>query len=306
MSDVQEHAARLIASFVSCCLWGILLTTFVPCISSLLFSASQKFKFKPRREIKFPVVAATTLLFLVSTCSAVLAIVDVMDAFIYYQGPGGALEFFDTRNNGWKHWFLAVEDTLQVTLGDALLIYRCFVIYDRNWRAIAVPAVSWLAMAAMSITASAREATLPGAKRLNDPSMIPVLSGTLVLTFTTSVITTYLIVRRLWRAEVQMSLRGVIQAHFLSRVAIVFFETGMIYTLSVIITLGIYLSGINLEYVASLALIHIIPITCNLLLIRVERIPRSESPADGSSGSPATMKSLSTEGKFNSKAMEEV
>ncbi|KAJ7039697.1 hypothetical protein C8F04DRAFT_1086289 [Mycena alexandri] len=141
MSDVQAHTARLIALFVSCVLYGILLTTLVPCLRSLLFSASQKFQLKPRNKIKFPILAASILMFLVSTFSAVLSMQDVIDAFIDYSGPGGALQFYDTLNNGWKHWMLAVEDTVQVILGDGLLIYRCYVLYDRNWRAITIPCI---------------------------------------------------------------------------------------------------------------------------------------------------------------------
>ncbi|KAJ7459020.1 hypothetical protein FB451DRAFT_1406185 [Mycena latifolia] len=233
MADVQAHTARLIALFVSCVLYGILLTTFVPCIRSLLFSASQKFQIKPRREIKFPILVATTLMFFVSTFSAVLSLQDVIDAFIDYHGPGGALEFYNTVNAGWKHWMLAVEDAVQVIVGDALLIYRCYVIHDRNWRAIAVPGVSWMAMAALSITVAYREATLTGAKWLNDPSicMIPILSAVLLLTFTTSVSTTYLIVRRLFTLGSHPKLCGALQPHFLARVGIIFFETGLIYTI---------------------------------------------------------------------------
>jgi hypothetical protein len=104
---------------------GILLTTFVPCIRSLLCSASQKFHLKPRDEIKLPIVAATVVLFLVSSFSAVLALQDVIDAFIDYQGPGGALEFYNTVNGGWKHWMPAVEDTIQVIIGDALIVCTC-------------------------------------------------------------------------------------------------------------------------------------------------------------------------------------
>ncbi|KAJ7691139.1 hypothetical protein B0H17DRAFT_1331188 [Mycena rosella] len=298
MADVQAHTARLIALFVSCVLYGMLLTTFVPCIRSLLFSASRKFQFKPRHEIKFPIVVATTLMFLVSTFSAVLSMQDVIDAFIDYQGPGGALEFYNIGNHGWKHWMPVVDDTIQVVLGDALLIYRCYVIYDRNWRAIALPAVSWMAMAGLSLTASYREANLHGAQRLNDATMIPILSATLLLTLTTSITTTYLIVRRLFTADAD--LRGAIQPHFLTRVGMIFFETGMIYTLTVIASLGVYLSGSNLEFVVSLAIIHIIPLTCNLLLIRVEGINRPVK------GIHMTSPSLRGEIKFNPQAAEEL
>jgi hypothetical protein len=46
----------------------------------------------------------------------------VIDGFIDYNGPGGALEFYNTVNGGWKHWMMAVEDSVQVILGDGLLV----------------------------------------------------------------------------------------------------------------------------------------------------------------------------------------
>ncbi|KAF7330218.1 hypothetical protein MVEN_02458900 [Mycena venus] len=301
MADVQAHTARLIALFVSCVLYGILLTTFVPCLRSLLFSASRKFQVKSRHEIKFPILGATVLMFLVSTFSAVLSMQDVIDAFITYNGPGGALEFYGaahTVNVGWMHWMPAVDDTIQVILGDGLLIYRCYVLYDRNLRAIAAPAVTWIGLVAMSITSSVREATLKGGESLNDPSVLPFLSATLLLTFLTSIITTYLIIHRLLTVEFRPAIRGPIRPHILTQIATIFFETGLIYTLSVIASLGVYLARSNLEYVATLAMIHIIPITCNLLLIRVGGVS-VEPPVK-------TTEVNSSEGKFNPKAADEV
>ncbi|KAJ7671498.1 hypothetical protein DFH06DRAFT_1177721 [Mycena polygramma] len=307
MVDVQAHTARLIALFVSCVLYGILLTTFVPCLRSLLFSSSHRFHVKPHHEIKYPILVATILMFLVSSFGAALAMQDVIDAFINYDGPGGALAFYggtgNTQDTGWKHWMLAVEDTAQVILGDGLLIYRCYVLHDKNWRAIALPFLSWIALVAMSILSSYHEATLPAGKRLNDPSVIPFLAATLIFTFMTSVITTYLIVRRLFWIEDQPDLRGAIRPHILTRIATISFETGLIYTLSIVASLGVYLAGSNLEYVASLAMIHIIPITCNLLLIRVEGVNGTESLAGTKS---SELESESWEVNFNPEAANEV
>ncbi|KAJ7086784.1 hypothetical protein B0H15DRAFT_986058 [Mycena belliarum] len=272
MADVQAHTARLIALFVSCVLYGMLLTTFVPCIHSLLFSASQRFRLKPCSDIKFPILIATILMFLVATFSAVISMQNIIDAFIHYSGPGGALEYYRVHNKGWKHWVVAIGDAVQVVVGDALLIYRCYVIHDRNWRSIIMPAVSWIAMAALSVMSLYRELRLQGSQRLDDRDMMPLLASTLLLTFATSLITTYLIVRRLLKAEFRPDLRGRLPPHFLVRVGKIFFETGLFYTLSVVASLVVYLSASNLSYVASLAIIHIIPLTCNLLLIRVESI----------------------------------
>ncbi|KAJ6488148.1 hypothetical protein C8R47DRAFT_509063 [Mycena vitilis] len=285
MVDVQAHTARLIGLFVSCVLYGILLTTFVPCLSSLLFSSTHRFRVKPHHEIKYPILVATILMFLVSSFGTALAMQDIIDAFINYNGPGGALAFYgdtgngNTQDAGWKHWMLAVEDTVQAILGDGLLIYRCYVLHDKNWRAIALPFTSWVALVVMSILSSYHDATLAAGKSLNDPSVIPFLAASLIFTFMTSVITTYLIVRRLFWIEDQPDLRGFIRPHILTQIATISFETGLIYTLSIVVSLGIYLAGSKLEYVASLAMIHVIPITCNLLLIRVEGVNGTESLA---------------------------
>ncbi|KAJ6488164.1 hypothetical protein C8R47DRAFT_1196312 [Mycena vitilis] len=192
MADVQAHTARLIALFVGSALYGILLTTFVPCLRSLLFSSSQTLQVKPRREIKFPILAATILMFLVSSFSAMLSMQNVIDGFINYDGPGGALEYYNTAS-GWQHWIVAIEDSVQVILGDGLLIYRCYVLYDRNWRVIALPATFWMALIATSMASSYHEAVLPEGKSLNDPSVLPFLSATLLLTFMTSILTTFLV-----------------------------------------------------------------------------------------------------------------
>ncbi|KAJ7263962.1 hypothetical protein C8J57DRAFT_1333239 [Mycena rebaudengoi] len=275
MADVPAHTARLIALFISCVLYGILLTTFVPCINSLIFAPGHGFQLKKWQQIKYPIVVATFLMFFVSTFSAVLSLDVVMDAFIRYGGPGGALEFYQSRNVGWKHWMLAVEDGIQVLIGDAFLIYRCYVLYDRNWRAIALPGVTWLGLTAVSISSIYHEAVLPAGKHLNDPSVLPFLTAGFVLTFATSVITTYLIIRRLVVIQLEPRLMGQVQPHILSKVAIIFFESGLLYTLSVVVSLGVYLTGSNIEYASSLA-----PISCNLLLIRVEGINRVKIPFD--------------------------
>ncbi|KAJ7809899.1 hypothetical protein B0H14DRAFT_3874462 [Mycena olivaceomarginata] len=304
MADVQTHTARLIALFVSCVLYGILLTTFVPCLRSLLFSASQRFQIKPRHEIKFPILAATVLMFFVSSFSAVISMQDVIDAFIDYDGPGGALEFygeFHTLNHGWTHWMPAVEDSVQVILGDALLIYRCYVLYDREWRVIALPSLAWMGLVGTSVDSSYREITLKQGESLNDATVLPILSAALLLTFAMSLMTTFLIIRKLLKIEFSPKIRGAIQPHILTRIAKIFFETGLIYSLSVVLSLAIYLAGSNLQYVVSLAMIHIIPITCNLLLIRVEGVNRTQSERE-----PQSPELDPSEAKFNPDAAEEV
>ncbi|KAJ7189531.1 hypothetical protein B0H12DRAFT_1173331, partial [Mycena haematopus] len=192
MATLQVDTTRLIAQFVSCILYGILLSTFVACLRSLLFSGQKlQWQVKSRHEIKWPILATTILMFLVSTFAAVVSMKDVIDAFIDYHGPGGALEFYSGGSDvdlGWTHWIPAVEDSVQVILGNGLLVYRCYVLYAMNWRVILLPALAWMALVAMTITSSVR--AFKAGEEVNDPSIIPFLAAAVAFTFITSVITT--------------------------------------------------------------------------------------------------------------------
>jgi len=288
MPALQENSGRLVGLFVGCVLYGFLLSTFFPCIHSLLFFPGDKFQLKLRSDIKYPVVAATILMFIISTFSAAVSLQDVLAGFIYYDGPGGSLEYYNTLK-GWSHWMLAVDDSLQVILGDGLLIYRCYALYSKSWRAIVVPAAMWVALIGFSINSSYREVILPEGKQLTDSSVLPSLTATLLLTLLTSVVTTYLIIRRLLRADRADSGNSItIKPHVLSRVATIFLETGLVYTLSVITSLIVYLWGGHLHYAAALGMIHVVPITCNLLLMRVGGINRVQPLVHVSLASPGS------------------
>ncbi|KAJ7744234.1 hypothetical protein DFH07DRAFT_963764 [Mycena maculata] len=76
MADVHADSARLITLFIGCVLYGILLTTFAPCIRSLLFSPTEN-----------------VLMFLVSSFGIVLSLQDVINIFIDYDDLEGLSSF---------------------------------------------------------------------------------------------------------------------------------------------------------------------------------------------------------------------
>ncbi|CAK5268859.1 unnamed protein product [Mycena citricolor] len=230
MAPLEPHTERLVGLFFGSVLYerrtGILLTTFCPSLASLLLKQDKRFELRPRRDIKIPILLATITMFLVSTSAAGLSIQLVIKGFVEYTGPGGPLQYFNDVS-GWENWIIALSDAIQMLVGDALLIYRCYVLHDRNWKKIVVPLVSYL-MILGSILRSCRA---------------------MVSTFITSVSTTFLIIRRLHSAKPEV---GAVPTHFLTRVAAIFFETGLIYTLALVAFLGVYLSRDNFKWAMSL------------------------------------------------------
>ncbi|KAJ7255188.1 hypothetical protein C8J57DRAFT_1721775 [Mycena rebaudengoi] len=238
-------------------------------------------------------------MFFISTFSAVMSLQDVLEAFIDYDGPGGAREFYHSQNRGWKHWVVAVEDAAQVIISDGFLIYRCYILYDMKWRAIVLPGSIWVAMSVVATFTACRKAVLLKGSSLDDPSMRPLLTATLLLTLATSSMTTYLIIRRLISIQSRPELRGDIQPHFLSRVAKLFFEFGLLYTLSIIASLGVYITGSELEYVAAGAMIHIVEdlgeyhrrfLTIVLNLMQYKKLTAREADWEYMKGIPSVLR----------------
>ncbi|KAJ7172828.1 hypothetical protein C8R43DRAFT_943902 [Mycena crocata] len=192
MVDVQAHTARLISMFVSCVLYGV----------------SYRCKMKPRHEIKFPILAASILMLLVSTFSIGMSLQNVISAFVDYDGPEGCGASHSRRRAS---------------------IYRCYVIYDRSWSAIAAPGASWIALSVLPLASASFEANLGPDETLNDANIRPLISATLLLTFATSLITTSLIVWRLITVGDPTDIQQ--RPHFLARIVSIFLETGLIYTL---------------------------------------------------------------------------
>lgn len=98
-----------------------------------------------------------------------------LDAFIFYNGPGGpAAEFKDIRY--WVNIMKTVDFVAQTSIGDAILvrthsyyqpsvcshatqIYRCYMVYARRWYMILFPLLLWLATLGTLLSLSDRTST---------------------------------------------------------------------------------------------------------------------------------------------------
>ncbi|KAJ7850915.1 hypothetical protein B0H14DRAFT_2342023 [Mycena olivaceomarginata] len=243
MSGLPNDTARLVGLFVGCVLYGVLCITFVICLSFIV-SASR---------IPYVILVAAMWMFFISTFSVILSLKNVLDGFIYYQGPGGALAFYATQNGGWTHWMPTVHNAIQTTTGDALLVHRCHLLYESRWEITAFPFILWLASTGTSVIAALSDATLTGSENINSNSVFPFISATVALTLTTNIITTYLILRRLMTIQFDPELQDTIRPYSFARISVILVESGLVYTVSMVISLGIFLSGSNFKYVSSLA-----------------------------------------------------
>ena len=132
--------------------------TFFNCLHVLLWSGEH---FKSRDKINFTMLISALLMFFFATMDVSLAVRQNIEAFILLGGDVVA-ELENTSR--WVIYMRVVDFVAQTLIGDAILvrswvyrgpdlksltsseqIYRCWVIYSRNWLVVAVPTLLWVA-----------------------------------------------------------------------------------------------------------------------------------------------------------------
>ncbi|PSS29864.1 hypothetical protein EW026_g7441 [Hermanssonia centrifuga] len=135
--------AQTVALFLESIFYGIYLVTLGHCSRTLLFE-SDRFVLKRRKEIKWIMVTAALLMAIVATLNVSFILRHILNAFIYYKGPGGATaELSDIGN--WVNVMQTADYVAQTAIGDSVLIYRLYVIYNRRWTIVVLPIMMWMA-----------------------------------------------------------------------------------------------------------------------------------------------------------------
>ncbi|KAJ7797640.1 hypothetical protein B0H13DRAFT_2298248 [Mycena leptocephala] len=170
----------------------------------------------------------------------------------------------------------AVETS--VTSAHDAQIYRCWFLWDRSWLVIALPLLIWLANVATFIRFLVLLSQATQGLIISS-AVQPWVRGFWAMTITINVMTTSMIVARIWMVDRQNKKLG-IDAHeprsTLGHAIRNIVESGMIYTaVSLFMLIAVNLKS-TLTYPASGLEIHSVGITFNLIIIRASRIARPE------------------------------
>ncbi|TBU28426.1 hypothetical protein BD309DRAFT_1061493 [Dichomitus squalens] len=190
------------------------------------------------------------LLFVFATLDVALLLRHVLDAFIWYHGPGGAIgEFSDISY--WVNAMKTVNSVAQTGIADGMLIYRCYIVFDRSWALAVTLCVVWVAGLTLGAIAcyiefTLRSSTFLGAKQL-EPFLISGLSSTLGL----NIIATLMIAYKIGSIERQSRVIFGSSGSGLRRAMRIIIESGLMYSIAIIISFAVYATSSNAEYAVS-------------------------------------------------------
>jgi len=257
--SLQVDTATLLGLFASSILYGSFTVLLAACLYVLLY---QRRTGQPNYLL---VVTGVTML-LVNTAILALSFSRVMDAFIYFRdAPGGPSEYLGILS-AWKEVARTSLLSVYIFVADTTMIYRCWIVWSRSYRIIAVPLVIHVACTVVGFTVAGNMAHLPVDANIFDPAVKIWIVAGFTLSLALTVIVTSLIIYKIWSVTTRAS-HGSFGALWSTVIIVV--ESGMLYVLTICIYLITYSCNSNSQYIMIDILNPMIGITFCLLVVRV-------------------------------------
>ncbi|KAJ8464015.1 hypothetical protein ONZ45_g17386 [Pleurotus djamor] len=290
MATFGVDESQLIGLFVQAVLYGFVLFTFPPCVQALLWSNDIR---KPYSSIQWPMLLIAIVLVVFATLDVTLNMLHAIKAFIFYKGVGGAIEEY-TNISDWINIMGTVDVVFPIILGDGVLIYRCWIVYGKSNWVVIVPLLLLLGSFITAIWTIVLEVTLQARATLQFIKLKPVIMTSTLTTLIQNVLTTSLIIWRIWRVDREtaryistMRAFGTTTQNLrnpepprpptrLQQVIRIVIESGLILTITAIVSTAVYVTDSNSFIIVGDAQVQVIPIAFNLIIIRAKNQTAAE------------------------------
>jgi len=258
--------AQIITTWMGAVSFGIMLVSSFICVRCLLSSDSA---LKP---ISFRILLSVAILMaLIDGLATSLQLRHTLDAFVYYQGPGGPLELLNDRRS-WINFVKTGIYTVQTWLGDGVMVYRCYVVFEGRWYVVIPSLILFVSVLAtgflpLYFTAVEGHGTITGAK------IGPAILSFSLLSLAQNIGITVAISLRIYLLQRRMagSMTSNQALNRLKRAMIIIVESGAIYSATMLLFVGTFISNNVTDYGWSGVIGSVIPISFNLIIIRVHR-----------------------------------
>ncbi|KAH9913022.1 uncharacterized protein B0H18DRAFT_1216689 [Fomitopsis serialis] len=272
MGALPIAEAQLVALFMQSVTYGVHMVTFAICIYTWFSRSSSSWTSASRIWLSVAIA-----FFVIGTCDVSFNLYHNLMAFVLPTASSGANTVFDQASN-WVNVIRSVWFYIGASLSDAALIYRCWMVYaSSRHRAIVgiVPLVLWLACIAFAVMILYILGTLDADTTIPEiPQLQPYLYSFYLTTVVLNLLTTGLIIFRLWRAHKRTSsfftrswrVRSRLS---LANVILIMVESALLYTTTVVISVVLDLARSNMYYgVADIGL-EVAGISFDMIIIRI-------------------------------------
>ncbi|KAJ6536754.1 hypothetical protein DFH09DRAFT_1324499 [Mycena vulgaris] len=190
-------------------------------------------------------------------------------------GPVGYLGILSQ----WDHVFKNVIYATQSIVGDSVAVYRCWVLWNRNFYVVCIPFFMVFGSAVSGYMTCAIFTKIQAGSTVFDGSLDAWVKTFYSLAVAQNIITTALMAWRIAAAEQQASSYRTGKLTPILRILV---ESAALYLVAELILLILYASDNNAQFIALEAITPIVGITFNLITIRITLRSQSSSSASES------------------------
>ncbi|KAG2140175.1 hypothetical protein DEU56DRAFT_735068 [Suillus clintonianus] len=266
MSTVPSGIPLDTAAIMSSVLEGILYGFSVLMFIGFVWTFTDK---KSVRDVNRPIAAVAALLLVLSTAHIVIGIIHLEAGLVQYRDtyPGGPMAFFADFHRG---TFVAKNAiyTLQTLLGDGVVIYRCYVVWQSVW-IIILPCIMWCGVGAFGVCSVYyfSQATTSDIENFFNSEPGHWVATFLAFTLATNVLSTGLLAYRIWMIEREVS--AVCATRTKVPILRVLIDAAILYSAALCSSLMCFAFGNNGLYVMGDMSVPIVSITFYMVFIRI-------------------------------------
>ncbi|KAF9473506.1 hypothetical protein BDN70DRAFT_885758 [Pholiota conissans] len=266
--------AILVGSFVVSVVWGFHIISLGFCMHALFTTSISR----STKKINWRMVAVAWVLFANATFDMTLSFRHVFHAFLSTTSEEAAEAAYAISD--WSNLARTISVVLQTIIGDAVLIYRCWIVYQRSILVVLPSLLLWFGLVGSTIWALILEAMLN--VLFNARQVTHAITTFWSITIALNTITTGLLVYRIWSVDHTNRKHHLEVIEFagqgrLKSIKNIIIESGLLYTLSAIATFGTYVGGSGYVYLTSWVEVQVVGIAFNLIIIRTTFLCKRDS-----------------------------
>ncbi|KAG2072010.1 hypothetical protein BDR04DRAFT_1097255 [Suillus decipiens] len=253
--------AAIISTSLESILYGFSVLMFIGTMWALTYKRSM-------RDINRPVAAAAVLLLILSTAHVILGILWTEYGLVTYR---------DTYQGGPASYFADVSQkifvvknsiyVLQTLLGDAVAIYRCYVVWQAAW-VIILPSILWCGVAATGALSVYGDSQTSSAGVSSTEVTVECMGAFCGLTLAANLTSSGLLAYRIWKIERNASASRTTRVMTTSIIRVVM-DSAVLYTTALLCTVAGSLCSGSGPFVLIDMLTPIISITFYMVIIRI-------------------------------------
>ncbi|KAG6831336.1 hypothetical protein H0H92_011251 [Tricholoma furcatifolium] len=221
-------------------------------------------------------VAISCVMFFLATFHLVMNCVRMLAGYVdHATTPGGPVAYLGNL----RPWDHILKDTLYATqenLGSAAAIYRCWILYNKNWKVTVLPIALLLTNFVAGYTVCATYAEVNPTETVFSSRLDRWIKTFYSIAVILNITTTSLMAYRIYGTHRQSSSYNVGKSKLLPILAILI-ESAALQLVVEVVLLALYCSSINAQYIVLESVTSIVGITFNAITLRIKLHVMSQS-----------------------------